>query len=928
MKPQTKKLLKILTISAIVSLLFVGILMCLPSSAAVVEGECGENLTWSLDTSTGVLTISGSGDMTDYSSGGAPWYVYRTKITSVVFSGEVTIIGNYTFADCSNLTSVSIPNSVTWICLSAFDGCSKLTEIEIPNSVKDLDYYSFGYCTGLTSVVIPDSVTWMDAAFIGCTNLKSVHIGSGVVGRYNSFFDGCNLDTVTVSEENSRYYVADNCLIDRETKTLVAGTNNSIIPQDGSVTKIEGSAFSGRKNLTKVIIPNSITSIRDRAFSNCVGLTSVEIPDSVISIGGYAFYGCTGITEIVIPDSVETLGNDAFRECTNLSSVTLGNGITTIAYNTFLECSSLRSIEIPDSVKTIGEYAFWLCYSLESVTFGNSVQSIGARAFEVCDKLTSIEIPDSVLTIEESAFNRCSSLKTLSLGSGLFMIGECAFEGCNLDTVTVSAENVDYSCVDNCVIENLTDTLVIGTNNSVIPSDGSVTSIAPYAFSGRTGLSEITIPESVTSIGDDAFYNCRNLKKVYNYSDLDIVAGSDTHGYVAYYADTVITYYDLSGTYTVVGDETVTTYIQLIPDGETTQTHEINVTGNTGTYAINGILPGTYTLKIFQESNIANTYTVTISDADTVQDIELVIDPYDETLKFKSAVLTLYNNLALKYNVDKTVFADKGYTNPYVVFEFNGKQITVDTYTETDTYYVFVFSNIYAYQMNDTIYATLYAEKYNNAVYGDTVEYSVATYCYSRIEKSTDEKMKTLAVDILNYGAASQVYFNYKTDDLANAELTEEQRLLATDDRTLSSVTNPQYSTIDSPSVKWRSANLSLQNSICIKFRIETSDVSGMTLKVKNGVGGNVWEIISDQFVSNGDGTWYINFSGLMATQLSTPIYVTVYKDSVAVSDTLRYSVESYAYSKHDSTTPGLADLIRCIVRYGDSAAEYFIVSN
>ena len=180
---------------------------------------------------------------------------------------------------------------------------------------------------------------------------------------------------------------------------------------------------------------------------------------------------------------VVSIGDAAFKDYNyKITSVKIANGVIAIGTHAFSGCSYLEWVTIPDSVTLIGDSAFAKCTLLTNVTIPNSVTSIGDSAFYNCD-LTSITIPDSVTSIGDSAFQGCE----------------------NLVRITVSTENPVYHSAKNCLIETGSKTLVVGCKNSIIPDDGSVTSIGDNAFSRCTRLTNITIPDSVTSIGDSAF---------------------------------------------------------------------------------------------------------------------------------------------------------------------------------------------------------------------------------------------------------------------------------------------------------------------------------------------------------------------------------------------------------------------------------------
>lgn len=534
----------------------------------LTTGNCGDNVTYSFDESTGVLTISGTGDMKEWPEDDPPWYG-DTRIKTLIIDEGVTSIGARAFQGCSNLSNVQLPNSLSGINDYAFYGCSSLTSVTIPNSVKRID---------------------------------------------NSAFEGCiRLISFSVNEGNSNYSSQDGVLFNKDKTELIqypVGNERTTYDIPNSVTSIGNSAFSECTSLASVTMPSSVTSIGNSAFYGCSSLTSITIPDSVESIGWSAFSGCTRITSVTIPNSVTSIGDSAFDGCASLISVTIGNGVTSIGNFAFEDCTSLTSVTIPDSVTSIGDSAFWGCTFLISVTIGNGVTSIGFtpfydcpnlneidyngtisqwksiqgysnvsksvnctdgvfknivtidsleyefgdntasivgytgtiknltipesisyedHTFEItsiadsaflnCTSLTSLTIPDSVTRIGDSAFEDCTSLTSITIPYSVTSIGFSAFEGCtNLTSINVEEGNTNYSSQNGVLFNDDKKELIqypIGNERAIYDVPNSVTSIGDSAFNGCTSLTSLTIPESVKDISDSAFYGCVDLNKIY-----------------------------------------------------------------------------------------------------------------------------------------------------------------------------------------------------------------------------------------------------------------------------------------------------------------------------------------------------------------------------------------------------------------------------
>ncbi len=533
-----------------------------------------------------------------------------SRLTSIIIPDNVTSIGNSAFYGCSGLTSITLPDNVINIGEYAFGGCSGLASVTIGNGVTSIGDHAFSGCSELTDITIPNSITkigWV--AFEGCSSLKynedknMYYLGNSVnpyvvlmkakdasdfsytinenariiYGSYGGLgkltnitipsniisidvraFSGGVHETITVDKGNDVYYSESNCIIEKETKTLVLGCKNSIIPTDGSVTSIGDGAFHSCIGLTDIIIPDSVTNIGDGAFVGCSGLTDIIIPDSVTGIGDGAFHSCSGLTYITIPDSVTSIGNYAFYNCDGLTGVTIGDGVTSIGDEAFVDCGRLVDVNIKDlaawckisGLDNLMRYASNNLYLnnefVTDIVIPYGVTKIGEFAFRGCSGLTSITLPDSVTSIGNSAFKDCSRLTSITMPDGVTDIGDDAFYGCNklvevinnsnLNIVKGNRENgyIGYYAL-NVKKDGTTDVINKGdylfyTNDNVnyllgyvgndtelvLPNDynGQNYEIYKYAFSGCGKLASVTVGNGVTSIGDGAFIGCSNFNNI------------------------------------------------------------------------------------------------------------------------------------------------------------------------------------------------------------------------------------------------------------------------------------------------------------------------------------------------------------------------------------------------------------------------------
>ena len=524
-----------------------------PWDISDLTGACENSNVWaSLNQTTGVLTITGTGCMADFWCTGAPpfegqaqWYNenLHTIITKVIIKDNVQNIGDKAFIGCTSLTSVEFESQDVWrIGKKAFEGCSSLQTIKIPSSVTEIEGEAFRNCNNLHTVELVNGNNILN--FIGYQAPTPLNPNLPCTGispdTYNWFAECPLLTTLHLGREINNW-----------------GTSNSNQP-----------IYYIKETLVTLTIGNTVTEIAYAAFKNCTNLKTVNIqegnPDNILAFwngnsGSLSdhFKGCdnletlylgrdlaTGsgfgwanngapfkeipIQHVTIGNSVTKINDNSFRNCSELTSLMINSGsnLTLIGDDAFNGCVKLQmELIIPEKVITIGKGAFNDCSVLMSIMIPPSVTEIGYEAFKNCKNLKTVDIKnadiDSVLTFWNGNygslsdhFKGCENLKTLYLGrdvatgSGFGYANNAApFKESSIQHVTIgnSVTKINENSFHSC--SELTSLTII--------SESNLNSIGNNAFNGCSKLhTELIIPEKVITIGIGAFIDCHLLPSV------------------------------------------------------------------------------------------------------------------------------------------------------------------------------------------------------------------------------------------------------------------------------------------------------------------------------------------------------------------------------------------------------------------------------
>ena len=487
--------------------------------------------------------------------GNSAFYGFKS-LKNIEIPDGITSIENYAFCQCWSITSLSVPESVTSIGTGAFRFCGDLKEIKLPSNLTvlsdslfgadaNLEYITFGDAEKTDTVIIPETVQKMgNYVFMNCEKIKNIKLPSNLKSIGKTCFQGCisltglfipqsvesigggifgdcdALQSVEIEDENNNFIFKDGILYDVKNGILVSAVN-LLIPEkvivDECTKTIDYSAFADCNNLYEIEIPQGVVNIGEKAFARLDNLKNIDIPDSVTNITTLAFYRCNGLVSVQVPGSVTAIKNGTFRECNNLKKVILNEGITGIEQYAFYDCELLEEISIPGTVTTVGNSAFYRCKNLKNIEIPEGVTKIDGSAFIFCSSLEQIKLPQSLVSIGSGAFDNCTSLISVELPDNAIISSDTFKECKNLSDIVISDTNNNY-IVKNGILYNKNMTRILcypaGIKDTEFSVPETVKTIGDFAFYGAKVLESINIPDSVTNIGTDAFGECSGLKEV------------------------------------------------------------------------------------------------------------------------------------------------------------------------------------------------------------------------------------------------------------------------------------------------------------------------------------------------------------------------------------------------------------------------------
>jgi len=895
------------------------------------------------------------------------------KIMYGNYEYTVTEIGENAFAGCASLTSVVIPDSVSVIGAGAFSGCTNLDLLSLPSLVcaigdnafpaemvlqvkKDSfaheyalsNEISFTFLSTLEWITLPTKTEYYQGSSesLDLTGAKLLYTDSNGVStelvpgvmevnqigstKFGGLDETARTEAILatfsaagVKSVRIRYGGLDVYYdITVYTTTGMTYIYNSTV---GTATLINFTDTTAKT----VVIPPTVTSdgvsytvtgisqagqsSQRNGFRGKTNLTEIVLPDTLEYIGWRSFYN-TNITSMVIPAAVTEIAGEAFSQCDDLESLVFeeGSRLTTFGTKVFYKCYSMLSIDLSDTLLTaLSDYLFQGAKSLSDVKLPDTVASIGTGAFSPQNPasetpnrvpLRSLVLPASLTTIGAEAFLDCRFLKQVdfSKAANLSNIGASAFEGCAL------------------------------LKEVVLPENDTAFTFGGDAFAGCASLTYFAVPDGTTAIPtvDRGFFDeCTSLRIVSLPDTLTQVPALAFSGCTA--LSTVILPWTTQGSIEAGAFDSVAALRLFGTVGGVVESFADATDGITFCE-----LSGSNVLaKAFYSSNLDLQHSISMN----YYVEKLLLDAVGFVPVEGKEDLQLRLNFAFENNIvnnDGTSARNSGAISPSGV---------------SDGFYIFTLEDVSPFRMTETITSVLTYGSFSGPA-SEANETSVVAYCVSLMNRypaptdgSTDyyRNLKNLVVDLTKYGTASQQYAIQVSGE-ATAQILQSTPLPTavleegTSEEVLTlyglnnseidpyeDVTDPNARLVLSPNATWFGASLYLMETVTMRLRFGTDlNVSDLCAVIEDENGKILGTVPGSEIEAGTNGDYYVNYSGLSVTQMRTPVYITICSGSTPVSNTLCYSIASYASNYTDDTTV-IGNLIRAMMRYGDAAKTY-----
>lgn len=541
---------------------FASVLCGSNASAEVVEYSCGatesDNVIVSIDTQTGVMTVSGTGKMIGYTYNTVPWSSYKSSVTTGAIEEGVENIGAYAFYQFSAMTSVALPSTVTSIDKYAFSGCSSLTEVGLSTGISTIGEYAFYSCKKIANLTLPESITSIGrGCFNYCEGLKTLVIEGTIAEIPEMAFANCSaLEKVSLPEGLK---MIGKQAFDRNTKL-------TSITLPSTLTTISASAFE-ETGLNSIVIPKSVTSIAGStgagswtAFNLCNSLTSIVVEEEnpkydsrdncntiIETATNKLIIGCNSS---VIPNTVEVIGSHSFYNLPSLKEITIPTSVTTVEYQAFAYCQKFQgTIDIPKSVTSVEKNAFEYiggyqnnskykfdlrrpiylkdipnyCFSNSKITgtlvLGAQVETIGNFAFSNADMTTLVSLAETAPTIGSMTFNGASYNCTLYYPKG------SDYSSWSNNFKSMIEVDLNGTCGTGLTWEFDTETYTLKISGNGTMTNYSSAKAVPWNVYAKA-IESVILPNEQTTIGAFAFYGCKNLTSVIYEGENKLTAGS------------------------------------------------------------------------------------------------------------------------------------------------------------------------------------------------------------------------------------------------------------------------------------------------------------------------------------------------------------------------------------------------------------------